>query len=74
MSAILKGQPVFICRRGVYPNKSEVMQIVANWSRTHLVRTERMINRFAITVAPLKTRRDPTDAEFIAAHPPHPEH
>lgn len=58
MATTLKGNPVFICRRGVYPNRLELMDVVTHWSLTHLVRTERVnANRFAITVAPLKHSR-----------------
>lgn len=49
----LKGCPVFIMRRGIYPNREELNQICADYAKTHLIRTERVSgNRFAITAQP----------------------
>ena len=47
---LLKGVPVLVMRRGVYPNKSEVCDVIASWPG-HIVRTEVMHNpcRFVIT-------------------------
>ena len=48
---LLKGRPVLVMRRGVYPNRSEVSDVLASWPN-HIVRTEVMHNpcRFTITV------------------------
>ena len=48
---LLKGRPVLVMRRGVYPNRSEIVDIQASWPG-HVVRTENMFNpcRFCITV------------------------
>ena len=48
---LLRGMPVLIMRRGVYPNKSEIMDIQADWPG-YIVRTESVFTpcRFAVTV------------------------
>ena len=46
----LKGRPVLVMRRGVYPNKSEVLDIIRSWPG-HTVMVEPLNPaRFAITV------------------------
>lgn len=48
---MLRGKPVLVMRRGVYPNKSEISDVIAAWPN-HTVRTETMFNpcRFVVTV------------------------
>lgn len=48
---LLKGVPVLVMRRGTYPNKSDVADIVNRLRDTHTVRTEYIgdIGCFAVT-------------------------
>lgn len=48
---LLRGMPVLVMRRGVYPNKAEILDIHANWPG-YTVRTETIYQpcRFAVTV------------------------
>lgn len=48
---LLKGRPVLVMRRGVYPNRTEVADVLAAWPN-HIVRTETMFEpcRFVLTV------------------------
>jgi hypothetical protein len=47
---LLKGTPVLIMRRGVYPNHAEIADIVARLNKTHVVRTEYLNDaRFCVT-------------------------
>ena len=52
----LLGRPVFVCRPGVYPNKSDVLSIMASWPnaviRTETLRSDDTNNctRFVVTV------------------------
>lgn len=49
--ATLLGMPVLVLRRGLYPNKQEVLDVQASWPG-HTVRCEALAspNRFALTV------------------------
>lgn len=51
IQSLLKGRPVLIMRRGVYPNRTEVADVIASYPN-HIVRTETMFEpcRFALTV------------------------
>lgn len=51
VQSLCKGMPVLIMRRGVYPNREEVKDVMASWP-DHVVRTEPVFQptRFAITV------------------------
>ena len=47
---LLKGVPILIMRRGVYPNKLEMSDITARLFSTHMIRVEYLPDaRFCVT-------------------------
>lgn len=48
---LLKGMPVLVMRRGLFPNKADISDVVASYPN-HTVRTETMFEpcRFVVTV------------------------
>lgn len=47
---LLKGRPVLVMRRGVFPNRAEIKDVQASYPGS-VVRTECVSNRFIVTVA-----------------------
>lgn len=48
---LLRGKPVLVMRRGVFPNKADILDVAASYPN-HVVRTETMFSpcRFCVTV------------------------
>ena len=46
---LLKGMPVLLMRRGVFPNKSEILDVMQSYPG-YIVAVEPAAQRFAITV------------------------
>ena len=49
---MLKGRPVLVMRRGLYPNRNDIVDVQMSWPG-HIVRTEAMHQpyRFVVTVS-----------------------
>lgn len=48
---LLRGKPVLVMRRGLYPNHADILAVMESYPN-HVIRTEPVFNpsRFAITV------------------------